>query len=61
MKKHIAQPPRMVITWQVLEAAIDADDPIVIAACRRVIEANRIGWRKHGNPYDLRLIYTFAS
>jgi hypothetical protein len=58
-KRNIAQPPRMVATWRVLEAAIDADDQIVIAACRRVITADRIGWRKHGNPADLRLIYAF--
>jgi hypothetical protein len=55
------QPPRMTITWEVLEAAKDAGDEMIIAACRRVITANRIGWRKHGNPADLRLILAFAS
>jgi hypothetical protein len=57
---HISEPPRMRITWAVLEAAKDAGDEMVIAACRRIIAADRIGWRKHGNPADLELVYTFA-
>jgi hypothetical protein len=55
-----SQPPRMRITWAVLEAAKDAGDEMVIAACRRIIAADRIGWRKHGNPADLKLVYSFA-
>ena len=55
-----SQPPRMRITWAVLEAAKDAGDAMVIAACRRIIAADRIGWRKHGNPADLKLVYNFA-
>jgi hypothetical protein len=50
----------MRITWAVLEAAKDAGDEMVIAACRRIIAADRIGWRKHGNPADLELVYRFA-
>ena len=50
----------MRITWAVLEAAKDAGDEMVIAACRRIIAASRIGWRKHGNPADLKLVYSFA-
>lgn len=57
---QISQPPRMRITWAILEAAKDAGDEVVIAACRRVIAADRVGWRKHGNPADLELIYSFA-
>jgi hypothetical protein len=57
---HDSQPPRMRITWAVLEAAKDAGDEMVIAACRRVIAADRLGWRKHGNPADLKLVYSFA-
>jgi len=53
--------PRMQITWNVLEAAKDAGDEIVIAACRRIITADRIGWRKHGNAADLRLVMAFAA
>lgn len=53
--------PRMQITWEVLEAAKDAGDQMLIAACRRIIIADRIGWRKHGNPADLRMVYAFAE
>jgi hypothetical protein len=52
-------PPRMRITWLVLEAAQDVGDEMVIAACRRIIAADRIGWRKHGDAADLRLVYSF--
>ena len=57
---HVGEPPRMRITWAVLEAAKDVGDEMVIAACRRIITADRLGWRKHGNPADLRLVYSFA-
>jgi hypothetical protein len=50
----------MCITWDVLEAAKDAGDEMVIATCRRIIVAHRLGWRKHGNPADLELVYSFA-
>jgi hypothetical protein len=50
----------MRITWDVLEAAKDAGDETVIAACRRIIVADRLGWRKHGNPADLERVYSFA-
>jgi hypothetical protein len=56
-----SQPPRMRITWDVLEAAKDAGDEMVIAACRRIIVADRLGWRKHGNPADLELVYSLAE
>ena len=59
--RHDSQPPRMRITWAVLEAAKDVGDEIVIAACRRIIVADRLGWRKHGNPVDLKLVYSFAE
>jgi hypothetical protein len=59
-KLLVSEPPRMRITWAVLEAAKDAGDEMVIAACRRIIAAYRIGWRKHGNPADLKLVYSFA-
>ena len=57
---HLSQPPRIQITWAVLEAAKDVGDEMVIAACRRIIAAHRLGWRKHGNPADLELVYGFA-
>lgn len=53
--------PRMQITWDILERAKDCDDEIVIAACRRIIMAERIGWRKHGRRADLELVYAFAQ
>jgi hypothetical protein len=62
IETQISLPPRMRIAWAVLEAAKDAGDEMVIAACRRVIAADRIGWRKHGNPADLlELVYSFAA
>jgi hypothetical protein len=45
----------------VLEAAKDAGDEMVVAACRRIIVAERVGWHRHGNPADLRLVYSFAE
>jgi hypothetical protein len=54
-------PLKMQITWKVLEAAKDAGDEMVIAACRRVITADRLGSKKHGNPADLRLVLAFAE
>lgn len=48
--------PRMRIVWAVLDAAKDAGDEFVIAACRRLINADRIGWRKHHDPADYSLV-----
>lgn len=53
--------PRMSITWKVLDAAKDAKDELVIAACRRIIVADRRGWKKHGNAADLKLVLDFAA
>jgi len=60
-KQRIQMPLRMSITWKILEAAKDAGDEFVIAACRRIITADRIGWRKHGNPSDLCIVLAFAE
>ena len=60
LESSVSEPPRMRITWDVLEAAKDAGDEMVIATCRRIIVAHRLGWRKHGNPADLELVYSFA-
>jgi hypothetical protein len=60
LESSVSEPPRMRITWDVLEAAKDAGDETVIAACRRIIVADRLGWRKHGNPADLERVYSFA-
>ena len=53
--------PKMQIIWQVLEAAKDAGDEMVIAACRRLIIANRLGWKKHHAPADYALVRGFAE
>lgn len=52
--------PIMQIVWNVLEEAIDAGDQSVIAACRRLIVANRLGWRKHAKVADVNLVMEFA-
>jgi hypothetical protein len=53
--------PRMTIVWQVLEAAKDADDQAVIAACRRCIVADRRGWRRYGNSADYEIVKQLAE
>lgn len=53
--------PRMQIIWSVLEAAKDAGDAAVAAACRRLIEANRRGWKAHHAPADYQLVRDFTA
>ena len=53
--------PKMYIVWSVLEAAKNNNDVYVIAACRRLIIANRLGWQKHHNPADWALVREFAA
>lgn len=48
--------PRMAIAWEVLESAKDAGADVVIAACRRLIIADRRGWKRHHNPADYKLV-----
>jgi hypothetical protein len=60
-KDFIPQPPRMTITWEVLKAAKRVGDEPTIAACRRIIVANRRGWRMHGDAADLRQVYAFNA
>jgi hypothetical protein len=55
------QTPFMRVVWDVLEAAKDNQDETVIAACRRLINANVIGLRKHGRPEDKALVHEFAD
>jgi hypothetical protein len=47
-------------TGNIGRAASNAGDRMVIAACRRVVAVDRIGWRKHGDPADLELVYSFG-
>lgn len=53
--------PRMQIVWDALEAAKDTGDELLIATCRRLIEANRRGWKTHHNPADYQLVKDFAQ
>jgi hypothetical protein len=55
------RPPRMMIISDVLESAKDNGDELVVAACRRLIRANTLGWRKHADPADFRLVMAFAE
>lgn len=52
-------PIRMQICWQVLEAAKDAGDEHVIAACRALITAFRSG-RDRGMA-EWKIVYAFAE
>ncbi|WP_192813261.1 hypothetical protein [Oceanibaculum indicum] len=51
--------PKMHITWNVLERAKDAGDEMVIAACRRLIVANRLARRSDALAADYRLVLEF--
>lgn len=55
----VNQPLRMMVCQQVLEAAKDAGDHGVIAACRALIAANRIG-RDRGMA-EWKIVYAFAA
>jgi hypothetical protein len=62
MNSHIfASTSRMQIVWDVLEAAKDTGDAIVIAACRRLIAADRVGWRRHAERGDIKLVMSLAD
>jgi len=53
--------PHMDIIWSVLESAKDSGDAMMTGACRRLIEANRLGWRKHHHPADWQLVQDFYA
>lgn len=55
-KETTTMTPRMQIVWTTLEASKDAGIDHIVAACRRIITADRIGWRKHGDPADYRMV-----
>lgn len=46
---------------EVLEAAKDAGDECLIAACRRLMLANIKGWKKHHNPADYLMVLDFLA
>ena len=53
--------PKMSIVWSVLESAKDNSDAVIIAACRRLIVANRLGWKKHADAADFRMVQEFYA
>ncbi len=55
------RPLRMMIVWDVLESAKDAGDVMAINACRRLINAENRGWRKHHDPADFALVMALAA
>ncbi|UVC17568.1 hypothetical protein [Mesorhizobium onobrychidis] len=62
MNRHLfATTPRMQIVWDVLEAAKDNGDEMMIAACRRLIVADRLGWKKHADRTDIELVTSLAD
>jgi hypothetical protein len=61
MNAHLfASTPRVQIVWDVLEAAKVSGDENVAAACRRLIVADRLGWRRHAERGDIALVRAFA-
>ena len=62
MNDHLfASTPKMGIVWSVLEAAKDNGDEFAIAACRRLIAADRLGWKKHAERSDIKLVMSLAA
>ena len=58
---RLAETPRMAMVWQVLEGAKDAGDAMVVAAGRRLIAANRLGWKKYAQPADVAIVRNIAD
>ena len=52
---------RMNVVWEVLDMAKDVRDFHIWGACRRLIIADRLGWRKYHDPADMALILDFAT
>ena len=61
MITRIYQSLRKSIALDVLEAAKDAGDQAVIDACRRILNADRLGLKRHGNPADIKMVCAFYS
>jgi hypothetical protein len=54
--KDFTMPPRMRIVWTTLARALDCQDDYVVRACRRLIVADRLGWRKHRDTRDWEVV-----
>jgi hypothetical protein len=50
--------PKMQIVWEVLDAAKanGNGDAFFVATCRRLIVADRLGWKKHHASLDWKLV-----
>jgi len=57
----MGNPIRNRIIWSVLEAAKDNNDKTVIAACRRLINASRLGWKRCAQRADIALVWAIAN
>jgi hypothetical protein len=57
----MATPIHNRIIWNVLECAKANDDAMVIAACRRLIVASRLGWKRHAEKSDIALVWEIAN
>lgn len=53
--------PRTRLIRETLDAALDAGDAAVVAAARRLVVADRLGWRRHADAADIRLVWAFAE
>jgi hypothetical protein len=53
--------PRKKMIFEVLDAAKDACDAEIVAACRRLMKADRLGWRKYADISDWAKIEAFAA
>jgi hypothetical protein len=54
-------PLRMQVLHRGHEAALHANDMEVVAACLRLLEAERLGRRNAETPADWQLVYAFAN
>lgn len=53
--------PSRTIVMDVLERAEDVDDRDVVAACRRLIKAHRLGVKKHADQNDADVVWAFSD
>jgi hypothetical protein len=49
-------PPRLDIIRAVLGSALDAGAQEYVAACRRLLHADLIGWRRHADREDWKIV-----
>ncbi len=52
--------PKMVMVWNALDTGLAADNATLVAAARRLIIANRIGWKKYHVAADWNAIVAAA-